>query len=360
MGVDEPRHDHLLAQVKHGAGEERADFRKRPYAMDAPPLDHDRAVVDRRSSVHREYGACAENHNVLRCFTASAASASRASLRLRVETPDLVEDDVRELPSRADGVGVIQSSTSDAKGVAPEQLAIVVGLSMLLADPQQFRNLLIGVQPIGNKKWHNNDICREGPLRPSAHERLFLQKHPNDLGVLAAGLDSGGLRLDREPGVFVERCAVSYDHQRRVSRIDAGGNLPGSAEQDFGHPRVVPHRFAILERPGGQTIPGGQMSHRTGQAKFPRDDFPGKIAFADEIRDDIDLPAFHRVECLTEAWLLLPEAANHLVEYPPAPNFLGMQERWSAGTPVHARSMTQQQQGAPRLLVGGMHRQKTC
>ena len=129
--------------------------------------------------------------------------------------------------------------------------------------------------------------------------------------------------------------------------IDAGGDFLGAAQDQAGHRRMDADRQAIMQ--GFAADDGG----RAGELEFARDDVLGEIAFADEIRHDVDLVGIDHVERLAHRGFLFPEAAMHLGEQAAAADFIGVVEVGRGGVRILGGPVTDDEKGAVRLRRDG-------
>ncbi len=98
----------------------------------------------------------------------------------------------------------------------------------------------------------------------------------------------------------------------------------------------------------------GAVGDGTCEAQFAREDFAGEVAFADEVRDDVDEVALDGVEDLTHGGLFFPEGADDFCKEAAAANFIRVLMRGRAGVRVHGGTVTDEDESG--TLGGWKHR----
>jgi hypothetical protein len=96
---------------------------------------------------------------------------------------------------------------------------------------------------------------------------------------------------------------------------------------------MVAGGFAIANHPAAFVSEGAD------EFELAWDDRPGEVTFADEIRNDVDVPTVYHPEDVTERWFFFPEATDDLVEQPSPPDFFRMHEGRGARVRIERRAM---------------------
>src|SRR5207248_9151002 len=123
-------------------------------------------------------------------------------------------------------------------------------------------------------------------------------------------------------------------------------NFMGASQQQVGHQRMVPYRFAIFPDLAVRTF-----SNPAIQLELAGDNRLGEITFADEIGDEINLANrfwIEQKERIAQTRFLLPKGAVNLGKKLPTPNFSPMRQRGRDRIRIHGRAMPDNQERAVR------------
>src|SRR5206468_6622865 len=121
---------------------------------------------------------------------------------------------------------------------------------------------------------------------------------------------------------------MTDDKKAGLLRWNIGCNRSRPMEQQFGHPGIVSHGFAIFNCFARAT------RHRSIKFKFSGNNYLGEITFADKVWYDVDFVVLDHPQDLSKAWLLFPEAAVHFSEQPAPDDLTRMLQGWRTRTGI--------------------------
>src|SRR4029077_20677160 len=89
----------------------------------------------------------------------------------------------------------------------------------LAFDTEQFRYLLVTVQAVRDKKWHNDYIWRTGGLVPLRDQWRFSHVGVRAAGEFAARTNSFRFPFGRNRAVVIQFCSMRDNEQRSLARL---------------------------------------------------------------------------------------------------------------------------------------------
>lgn len=258
-----------------------------------------------------------------------------------VEIRNLIENHIGDEPLGADGGAIIQGFAAKVMGILAENFALACGGADLTFDAKQDGDVLVRVKSVGNEKWHDDHLIGRCELVPVGDEGCFFHISIGHRSVAGArGYDEVDLVTNRFGGVLVEACAVAGDDERGLGWLHAWCDLFGSAQEKLGHRRMNTDRRAVMK--GLAANDGG----RAIKPKLSRDHILREIAFADEVRHNIDLVGINHVKGFAQGRFFFPKAAMHLGENPAAADLIGVIEVGRGRIGILRRAMADDEQGA--------------
>src|SRR5689334_2771459 len=208
-------------------------------------------------------------------------------------------------------------------------------------NSEQFGDVLIAVQAVGDKKWDNDDIDRSRQPVPVRDQWRFFHVGIADTGEFAAGADSLRLAFGCDRAVVVQLGSVRNDEKRGLRWLYIGCNFVGAGQQQFRYDRIVANRFAV--DPGLAVC---ASRNRPIQFQLSRNYCLCEITFADKIRHHENLRNFlvrEKKPRVAQTWFFLPKSAAYIREEISFLNFAGMPSCWRARIGIHSRSVTDDQ-----------------
>jgi len=157
----------------------------------------------------------------------------------------------------------------------------------LFREAEKNRNIDKRVKSIRDKKRDGNDLRFMGESFPIFDERGLLHIGKLTFAIEVAGSDSLDLMFNNFRRIFVKIRSMSENKETGILRVSnsfsrGGHYLLGAMEKDLRHRFMKSNRLAIVK---GLIV---ALSDRALELKFSRDDLFGKVAAADEIRDNIN------------------------------------------------------------------------
>lgn len=189
------------------------------------------------------------------------------------------------------------------------------------------------MESVGNKKRNHQGVGEGCDGSPVADKRGFFHEDGFDLCVEIALADGIGLSFRGSGGLGIARGAVADDEERGGGGVEVRRGGRGAVEQDLGHGWVTSDGVAVEN---GLVGSAGDFA---GEPHFARDDGLGKVAFADEVGNDIDGGRLDESENLAEARRLFPEAAEDFSEEVLVTDGCGVEGGGGAGVGIGGRSV---------------------
>ncbi len=221
-----------------------------------------------------------------------------------------------------------------------EDAALAQRLADFLAHAKEHGDVLKAVQAVGDEEGHDDDIRRGGELGPFRNEGGFLHVGVDDFGeAVVAAANEGDLILNGLGGVLVEAGAVADDDEAGLLTWHVRRDFIGTLQQQSRHVGVDAHGIAVMDR-FAIAVRGGAV-----ELKFAREHLLAEVAFADEIRHDVDDLAVHHLVHLAHVRLFFPEAAGDFTEEATAADGVGVQVRRGAGVRVRGGTVTDDDEG---------------
>lgn len=214
-------------------------------------------------------------------------------------------------------------------------------------DAEEKGDVLIGVEAVGYKERKHDDVFLSRVLVPVGDERRRLHVGVEHLGVEAGVSDAVGFASGGGGGLIVKIGAVRDNEEGGLCRGDIRGGGGCAFEENLGDGGVAADGITVLQKLVWK------VGDWPGEVEFTGDDGASEIAFADEVRHDVDILAVRHVEDLSETWFFFPESAVDFFENGALADCFGVGESGGAGVRVQGGSVSDDKESAVRLFKHG-------
>src|ERR1700688_4834718 len=100
-----------------------------------------------------------------------------------VKAVDRVENNVRHQRFRTDGAGIVKCPAVQLIWISTENLLLAGSGRRRSLDPQENRDILVAVLPVGDEKWYDDDMALRSVLAPIGNKWSFLHVRLGNLGI---------------------------------------------------------------------------------------------------------------------------------------------------------------------------------